>query len=336
MSQRTSRAGGFRRREIIGGLSIFTFPRHLVMAAQSPNPVVGLLNGGSPDLFQDRLTSINRGMAEAGFIDGRNFTLVSLWADGRYDRLPGLAAELVAKGVAVIVATGGGAAAAAAKRATTKVPIVFVLGTDPVQAGLVNSLSRPGGNATGVSVLSGTLAPKRLELLREMLPRVDLIALLINPAGAVAAIDQKYTQDAANVFGQRLLILEAGSYQDLEVAFEAIRREKADALVVGSDGWFTDNRVRLTSLAARDKVPTIYHDRAFTRAGGLVSYGASLGDGYRLAGNYVGQILNGANPAELPVQYPTVFEFVINLKAAAVLGLTVPRLMLARADEVIE
>jgi putative tryptophan/tyrosine transport system substrate-binding protein len=299
-------------------------------------PVVGFLNSGSPEPFAAYVAALRSGLKETGFVEGENLTIEYRWARGQYERLPELAADLVRRRVAVIVATGGDPSAKAAKAATSTIPIVFGAGDDVVKSGLVTSLSRPGGNATGVSLLAAELEAKRLELLAEMVPDARFVAVLVNPDLAYAGRQAKAVEEAARSRGQRALVLEARTEDELEVAFAVLKRERADALVVASDPFFNSRRDRIVSLAERDRVPAIYEWREFVVAGGLISYGTSLGAAYRQFGIYTGRILAGANPGDLPVLQPTQFELIVNAATARSLGLALSPALIARADEVIE
>jgi putative ABC transport system substrate-binding protein len=275
-------------------------------------------------------------LAESGYVEDRNVTIEYRWADDEYDRLPALAVELVQRGVEVLVAAGS-PAALPAKAATTVIPIVFMIGSDPVELGLVAGLNRPGGNLTGVAYLNVEVAPKRLELLHELIPTAKSIALLVNPANPVVADAQaKELQAAISTLGLNLMLVKASNPLEMEDAFATLVRERVEALQIGVDPLFGNHVDQLVALAARHKVPTIYPWREFTAAGGLMNYGSSIPDAFRQVGIYTGQILKGAKPADLPVQRPTKLQFVLNLKAAKALGLEVPPTLLARADEVIE
>jgi putative ABC transport system substrate-binding protein len=273
---------------------------------------------------------------EAGYVEGRNVTFEYRLAEGHYERLPALAAELVHREVTVIVAIGGITSAVAAKSATATIPIVFVIGGDPVGLGLVASLNRPGGNITGVSFLASTLAAKAFEVLHETVPKAALIGYLVNPTNADASTNTKNVLAAAESVGQKLLVVQASTDSELEAAFAALIQQRAGALVVGAEPFFLSRRAKLIELAARHKLPAIYTLREFAAAGGLMSYGTSITEAIRLAGLYAGRILKGAKPADLPVQQSEKVELVINLKTAKTLDLTVPLPLLGRADEVIE
>jgi putative ABC transport system substrate-binding protein len=308
----------------------------VLRAQQKAVPVVGFLGVGSPAPFAPFAAAFRQGLSEAGYIEGQNVAIEYRWADGVYDRLPALAADLVGRQVDVIATSGGPSSALAAKDATSAIPIVFITGDDPVETGLVASFARPGGNLTGVGWLVIEMMPKRLELLSELAPQAKVIALLVNPDGANAERAIRNGQEAARAKGVQLLILKAGTESEIDAAFAALVQQHAGALLVGADAFFNSRREDLVALASRHAVPAIYQGREFVAAGGLISYGASLTAVYRQVGGYVGKVLKGAKPADLPVQQPTTFELVVNLNTAKALGLTVPPSILARADEVIE
>jgi len=323
-----------KRRELmllLGGASIAA---RALRAQQKAMPVIGYLHYGSPGLFAPFMAAFHRGLSETGYVEGRNVAIEYRWAEGRYDRLPALAGELVGRKVDVIAAFGP-PSARAAKSATSTIPIVFGSG-DPVREGLIAGLARPGGNLTGVSLLTVELMAKRLELLSELVPQAGMIALLVNQNDANAERIIKDVQEAARAKGVQLHVLKAGSESEIDAAFPALVQLQAGGLVVGTDPFFNSRREQLVSLAARHTVPAIYEWREFAAAGGLISYGSSLTSVYRQIGIYTGKILNGAKPADLPVEQPTRFELVVNLNTAKDLGLTVPPSILARADEVIE
>jgi putative ABC transport system substrate-binding protein len=297
-------------------------------------PVIGVLSTGSPSASSGPMGAFRQGLSEAGYVEGQNVAIEYRWAEGDYDRLPALAADLVGRKVALIMANSP-PAALAAKNATSTIPIVFRGGADPVGDGLVASLARPGGNLTGVS-LADDLTAKRLELLSELVPRARVIALLVNPNNARVERVIRDVQEAARTKGLQLHVLKARSESEIDAAFASLVQLHAGALVVGADPFLSSRREQLVALASRRAVPSIYAWREFAASGGLISYGPSLTSAYRLVGAYAGKVLKGAKPADLPVLQPTTFELVINLKTATALGLTVPRSMLLRADEVIE
>jgi putative ABC transport system substrate-binding protein len=298
--------------------------------------VIGFLNGQTLSEWAPYVIAFRNSLKEAGYIEGRNVAIEYRWAEGQYDRLPALAADLVSRKVAVVVATGATAAAFAAKAATATIPVVFVNGADPVKVGLVGSLNRPDGNITGVSFLSSSLSAKRIGLLRELSAKSETIGVLVNPQNPSTDLDTKDVQEAADALGLRLIVIKAGTESDFEPAFAGLAREQADALLVAADAFFASHREQIVPLAQRHAIPTIYDRREYAAVGGLISYGASLTDAFRLGGVYTSRILKGERPASLPVQLPTMFDLVINLKTAKALGLTVPPTLLALADEVIE
>jgi putative tryptophan/tyrosine transport system substrate-binding protein len=305
-------------------------------AQQPATPVVGYLGPTSFAQVADRLRALHQGLKEAGYVAGDNVALDYSMAEGDYDRLPGLALAMVRRRVSVIV-TGANAAAFAAKTATATIPIVFILAEDPVQLGLVASLPRPGGNVTGINFVSGELTAKRLALLHELVPAATRVAVLVNPGDATATeTTLRDVETAVRALDLKILILKANSSEDIHAAFAAMMRERSEALFLGSDPFFTSRRVQLVTLSARQGIPVVSAAREMTEAGGLMSYGANIADGFRQVGVYAGQILKGAKPADLPVVQPNKFELVINAETARVLGLTVPPTLLAIADEVIE
>ena len=328
-----------RRRNFIALLSSAAAAWPLAARAQqSALPVIGFLSGGSAIPFADRLPAFRQGLGEIGYVEGQNVTTEYRWADGQYDRLPGLAAELVGRKVAVIVVLGTTAAALAAKAATQTIPIVFVIGSDPVEVGLVTSLARPGGNITGVSQVLFTMAGKRLELLHELVPASAAVALLVNATNPYTKSEIREVQTRASALGLQLHVLNATNDSDLETAFMSLVERRAGGLLVGvgADPFFIIVRDKLVALAAGHKVPTIYGYRDFMAVGGLVSYGTDPAAAYHQIGAYTGRILKGEKPADLPVQQPSKFDLIINLKTARALGLQVPTSILLRADEVIE
>jgi len=323
-----------RRREFItlfGGAAV-AWPA----AARAQQPAMPLIGFLSIDGNQRFAPDFRQGLNDAGFVEGRNVTIEYRWAeDGRYDRLPMMAADLVGRRAAVLFASPI-PAALAAKAATATTPIVFAIGSDPVEMGLVASLSRPGGNATGATWLAVELGAKRLELLRDLVPRIAAVALLVNPNNPTTAMQMKDMQAAAIALGLKLNIVSAGSQSDFDNVFVTAVRQRSDALVVSPESLFLGGREQLIALAARHAMPAIYYTREFAAAGGLICYGSSFADSFRQAGSYVGRILKGEKPADLPVMRPTKFELVINLKTAKALGLTVPLIMQMTADVVIE
>jgi putative tryptophan/tyrosine transport system substrate-binding protein len=319
---------------LIGGAAAWP----LAGRAQQPAmPVIGFLNSSPPDRNGDRVRAFRQGLKNVGYVEGENVAIEYHWAENQNDRLPAMAAELVRRKVAVIVATGGTLPALAAKAATTTIPIVFGVGDDPVRLGLVASLARPGGNATGINFFLGELTAKRLELLRELVPAAARVAVLVNPANAARA--ESTTRDAekaAHAMALQIKIFKASTGREIHATFESLTGERPDALFVGSDPFFTIRRVQLATLAARHGLPAAFASRDNVEVGGLMSYGTNINDAFRQNGVYTGRILNGEKPAELPVVQSTKFELVINLPTAEALGLEVPPTLLARADEVIE
>jgi len=324
-----------KRREFITLLGGATAAWPLTAYAQQPTmPVIGFLNGASAWEYAHMAAAFRQGLGETGYVEGRNVLVEYRWAEGRYERLPTLAAELVRRQVAVLVANTP--AVPVAKAATTTIPIVFQTGADPVASGLVASLSRPGGNLTGVTGLNVELGPKRLELLRESVPTATAMALLVNPTNPNAGIQSRDLQAAARTLGLKLHVLHASTDRDFDRVFASLVELRAGALVIGPDGFFISRSEQLTALALRHAVPTISQYREFATAGGLMSYGGSQTDAYRLMGVYTGRILKGEKPANLPIQQATKVELIINLKTAKALGITMPLPLLGRADEVIE
>ena len=305
-------------------------------AQQNAMPVIGVLGAPSPGPFAPFVAAFHQGLSETGYVEGQNVAIEYRWAEGRYDRLPALAAELVGRKVDVIATLGGMPSVLAAKSSTSTIPVIFNVGSDPVELGLVASLAQPGGNLTGVPGMASELMAKRLELLLELVPQARAIALLVNPNNADTEGVMRDVREAARTKGVQLDILKAGTESEIDAAFTSLVQLRTGALVVGSDVLFNGQREQLVTLAARHAVPAIYDRREFDAAGGLISYGSSLTANYRQVGVYAGKVLKGAKPADLPIEQPTKFELVINLKTAKALGLTLPPSILARADEVIE
>jgi putative ABC transport system substrate-binding protein len=309
----------------------------LAARAQQPAmPVIGFLNPASPDAFADRLRAFRQGLKDAGYVEGENVAIAYRWAEDQLDRLPALAADLVRRQVAVI-ATVTSHSTFAAKAATTSIPIIFSLAEDPVRLGLIASIARPGGNATGINILSGELVAKRLELLRELVPGAARVAVLVNPANATSTeTTVRDVELAARTIGLQIQVLNASTSREIDAAFAALARERPDALLVATDTLFTTRRVQMSLQAMRHAIPATYSAREVVEAGGLMSYGSNLTDALRQAGAYTGRILKGAKPADLPVVQASKFELVINHQTARMLGLTVPDKLLVAADEVIE
>jgi putative ABC transport system substrate-binding protein len=305
-------------------------------AQQPAMPVVGFLSARSPREAASVLQAFLQGLREAGYFEGKNVTIEYRWAEGHYDRLPALAAELVQLQVAVIAATGGEPSPLAAKAATSSIPIVFTAGGDPVEAGLVASLSRPGGNVTGTTIMGIEMGPKRLDLIRQLVPNATSVAMLVNPKFPLGSIEARDVQGATRSLGMQFNVLYASTEGEIDVAFEDIIRQRINILIIATDPFLLGQRDQLVGLAARYAVPTMYFLREFAEAGGLMSYGPDIANGYRQAGVYTGRILSGAKPASLPVLRPTHFLLILNLKTTRALGLAVPDRLLALADEVIE
>jgi putative ABC transport system substrate-binding protein len=325
-----------RRRELLMLLGGMMAAGRAVRAQQKQMPVVGYLQSAAPGRSAPYLAELRRGLSEAGYVEGQNLKIEYRWADGEYDRLPALAADLVSRKVDVIATGGGPPAALAAQAATSTIPIVFVVGTDPVELGLVASLARPGGNLTGVSMLLTELNPKRLELLSELVPQAKVIGLLVNPDYSGTPEMTREVQEAARAKELKLHVAKARTEAEIDAAFATFVQLRIGGLVVGNDTFFYNRREQIVALASRDAIPAIYGWRDFVPVGGLMSYGASIASAYSQAGAYVGRILAGDKPTDLPVQQPTKFELVINLKTAKALGLTIPPLLAAQADEIIE
>jgi putative ABC transport system substrate-binding protein len=326
-----------RRREFItllgGGAA--TWPL-MASAQHAATPVIGYLDPRSPDAAENRLRGFHRGLKDAGYIEGENITIVYRWAEDRVDRLPLLAGELVSRSVAAIVAAGV-PTTFAAKAATTTIPIVFLVGNDPVQLGLVSSLSRPAGNLTGIDIFTSELAAKRLEVLRDLLPKATRMGVLVNPADAGASDSQlKEIEAAALAMGLQIKVHNADTRAEIDAAFEAMDRDRPDAVFVGTTVFLNGRRVQLAHLSTFYRLPAVYALRDFVEVGGLISYGSDIIDSFRQAGRYVGRVLKGAKPGDLPIMKADKFELVINTRTARLLGLTVPSSLLGRADEIID
>jgi putative ABC transport system substrate-binding protein len=325
-----------RRRDFIAGLGSATIWPFSARAEQSAMPVVGFLSARSPAEAASVLAAFRQGLAEVGYFEGKNVTIEYRWAEGHYDRLPALAEELLRRGVAVIAATGGEPSPVAAKAATATLPIVFTVGSDPVEMGLVASLSRPDGNLTGTTIMGVELGPKRLDLVRQLVPKALRIAILANPTFPMASAEVREVEDAARQLAMEVSVRNASTESEIDEAFADLAQHRPDALVIGTDPFLLGQRDQLARLAARHAIPTVYFLREFVEAGGLMSYGPDIRRGYRQAGVYTGYILGGKKPAELPVLRPTSFLLSINLKTAKELGIALPATLLALADEVIE
>ena len=324
-----------RRRALIAGLTAAVLLQ-TTSRSQNTVPVIGFLNSASPEAYRPMVAAFRAGLSENSFQEGRNVTIEYRWADGHYERLPEMAAELVAAKVAVILASGSAAPALAAKTATTEIPIVFASGSDPVRTGLVASLNRPGGNITGISIIFTSLVPKRLELLDLLVPDTARLGAVVNPDYPEADFQRRELEEAAAAVHKPMEIVNASTPAEIDAAFAGLAAHRIGALLVGNDPYFVTRAEQFAALGTRHKIPAIYSDRSYVDSGGLMSYGPSLTDAFREAGGYTARILNGTKPADLPVMQPTRFELVINLKTAKVLGVAVPQLMLQRADEVIE
>jgi ABC-type uncharacterized transport system substrate-binding protein len=329
-----------RRREFIslmaGAAAPALLPPLAARAQPAALPVLGWMSGRSPEDSAHLLAAFRQGLRDAGFVEGRDVAIEYRWALGQYERLPALASDLASRGVAVLVGVGGDVSAVAAKQATSTIPIVFGMGGDPVKAGLVDSFNRPGGNATGFTLLTNEMEPKRVGLLHELVPGAALIGALLNPHFPPAARQLEDIEAAARAIGQRLLMVKASNDAELDAALAALVRERVGAVLIAADPYFDTRRDRIIASAAENRLPAMYQFREFAVAGGLISYGPKITDSYRQGGVYAGRILKGAKPADLPVLQPTKFELVINLKTANALGLAVPNSMQLLADEVIE
>jgi putative tryptophan/tyrosine transport system substrate-binding protein len=325
------------RRKFVAALGGAAAAWPLVARAQQPAmPVVGLINAGSPEVYSRYVAAFYKGLNETGYVEGQNVTVEDHWLESQFDRLPALLADLIRRQVAVIATPGSEKATIAAKAATATIPIVFSTGQDPVELGLVASLARPGGNATGINNFMQEVAAKRLRLLRDLVPKAVRIAVLVNPANAASEASRREVQEAAPAIGLQILVLNATTIGDIDAAFATLARERSDALFVAPDILFTSRLGQLVTLAARDRIPATYSNRDIVAAGGLMSYGTNLADSYHQVGVYTGSILKGAKPAELPVLQSTKLELVINLQTARALGIEVPPAVLSIADEVIE
>jgi len=326
-----------RRREFLGLVGTGAAWPLMTSAQQTGKPLIGFLHSASAAAFAEHIPAFHKGLNEAGYVDGQNATVEYRWAEGRNETLPALAADLVRRGPAVIVTPISTPATLAAKAATSTIPIVFVIGADPVKIGLVASLNRPGGNATGISDIGVQLGAKRLALLHELLPNAARFAAFVNPDNP--GITEPFVtelQTAAAVIGRQIEVVTASTKSGIDTAFAKLVKMRADAFLISPEALFVARRSQLVTLAARHAVPALYHRREFADAGGLMSYGSSFADQFRQTGIYAGRILKGANPAEMPIQLPTKFEFVINLQTAKTLDIQIPAALLARADEVIE
>jgi putative ABC transport system substrate-binding protein len=326
-----------RRRDFIASLWSITAAWPLATRAQQPAmPVIGFMSGRAPEDSAHLVSAFRQGLAETGFVEGQTVRIEFRWADGNYDRLPALAADLVSRKVAVLVGIGGDVSALAAKKATASIPVVFGMGSDPVKAGLVASFNRPGGNATGFTLWTSEMESKRLGLLRDIVPAVQLIGILVNPKLPSSSQELNDLELAAKGVGQRLFVAPANNDAELDAALTSLGQQRVAAILVTSAPFFDTRLERIVSFAAQNRLPAIYQFREYAVAGGLISYGPNIVESYRSAGVYAGRILKGEKPADLPVLQPTKFDFVINLKTAKALGLTVPPTLLAEAGEVIE
>jgi putative tryptophan/tyrosine transport system substrate-binding protein len=326
-----------RRREFILLIgSVGAWPPAARAQQSAAMPVVGFLGAPSAAPYARYVAAVHQGLKEVGYVEHQNVAMEYRWADNQYDRLPALAADLVSRRVAVIIPIGGAPATVAAKAATSTIPIVFNLGADPVGLNLVTNLSRPGGNITGIAMMTVEMETKRLELLHELVPVSSSLAILLNPSSPQAQTQEREAQQAARVVGRQVLVLKASTEHEIEGAFAALVRERAGGLLVGADTFFVSQAVLFVVLTAHHSIPTVYPFRSYVDAGGLMSYGSSLLDAYRQTGVYAGRVLKGEKPGDLPIARPTTFELIINLKIARVLGIAIPTTLLGRADEVIE
>jgi len=305
-------------------------------AQQSKVPLIGYLHSGSPRIFGNLVAAFHRGLKEAGYVEGQNVAIEYRWAEGQYERLPALASELIGRQVAIVVTGGGEVAALAAKATTSTIPIVFTVGSDPVRSGLIAGLNHPGGNLTGATVFNTVLAAKELGLLHELVPRATSVVILVNPDNPSPELVARDVREAGRVLGLEIHVLRATSEDEIDAVFVKVAQLRPGGFLLGADALFHDRSEQIVSLVARHAIPAIYFERKFAEVGGLLSYGSRYGEAYRQVGVYAGRILSGTKPGDLPVQQPTTFELVINLKTAKALGLTVPPSLLARADEVIE
>ena len=324
------------RRDLVAALGSVAAWSLAARAQQPAMPVVGFLNSTSPGLYVHLVAAFHKGLGETGYVEGKNVAIEYRWAEGQYDRLPALADDLVRRQVVVIAATGGEPSVLAAKAATSTIPILFIVGRDPVKLGLVASLNRPGGNVTGVNIFYSLLGPKRLALLQELVPKMEVIGVVANPHSPLTEEETKEVLVAGRALDKHIHIATASTEGEIDAAFESLVEQRVDALMVAVDPFFVSRRGRFIALAARYAVPVMYFSRDFASDGGLISYGPNLSEAYHQVGVYAGQILNGAKPANLPVVQPSKFELVINLQTAKALGLSVPTTLLVMADEVIE
>jgi len=331
---------GMKRREFAGllaGAAASSLAWPMAARAQpSDSPVLGYLGSGLADDQASLVDATRQGLKEAGYVEGRNLAIEYRWADGHYDRLPALAAELVRKPVALIIAAGGSDPGRAAKAATSSIPIVFISAADPIKAGLVSSLNRPEANVTGISMIGSALEAKRLELLHELLPQAKTLGVLINPQYPAAKAQKQEVEDASTRLGVKMVVMNAATDAEIDAAFASLAQQQAAAVLICNDPFYGSMREKLAGLAIRYKLPAVSFRREFAQTGGLLSYGPDFGDGYRQTGLYAGKILSGARPTDLPVMQPTKFELVVNLKTAKAIGLAISESFLLRADEVIE